>query len=444
MSPEQYLTITRLIRKSSQPQDAAQALADWLFEQLCPAYLMLPETLLTADAMERNPDFVTWLKDRNNWRELDQAEITPEAVLVPLVWGGRTQGVLALDGDENTVITAVPLAEMLAARFDAYYTASLTTKTRQLAQSLNQAPRQELLLKTALEGVVSLFELAAAVVYRFEAGDKYGEIIAEHPARALVGRDLGAKDYRCFQELFEDERSLIVGNSEHPLVNKSIKAILRTGGYHQFVAAPLIVAGRLIGALILALDMPEAMRQFTGREREFFLLITQALSAAYAHSRRVTASSNANLEDSLFRQLIDKANVAIDIHDADGKMIYRNRAWDELYLYSPDDKPDFAARFSENDSKLIQEIIYPNATNDEGWIDFLTMQRRDKSEFDAHVSVFALRDAQDKLAAYSSITDDVSDMHSVMDSLQHQTTRLAAAASVSQAIITTQDPSINS
>src|SRR5688572_18716320 len=95
MSPEQYLTITRLLRKSSQPQDAAQALVDWLFTNLCPAYLMLPEGLLTSAKMERNPDFVRWLKDRNNWRELDQPEITPEAVFVPIIFGGRTQGVLA-------------------------------------------------------------------------------------------------------------------------------------------------------------------------------------------------------------------------------------------------------------------------------------------------------------------------------------------------------------
>src|SRR5687768_402411 len=148
MSPEQYLHITALIRKSSQPQDAAQSLVDWLYEQLCPAYLMLPEGLLTSAAMERNPDFVAWLKNRNNWRELDQPEITPEAVLIPLVFAGRTQGVLALDGDESKAVTAAPLAEMLASRFDAYYTAILTSKSRQLAQAINQAPRLETMLKT--------------------------------------------------------------------------------------------------------------------------------------------------------------------------------------------------------------------------------------------------------------------------------------------------------
>jgi signal transduction histidine kinase/putative methionine-R-sulfoxide reductase with GAF domain len=440
MSPEQYLAITRLIRKTSQPQDAAQALVDWLFLNLCPAYLMLPEGLLTSIKMERNPDFVRWLKDRNNWRELDQTEITPEAIFVPLVFGGRTQGVLALDGNAEKAVSAAPLAEMLAARFDAYYTATLTTRTRQLAQNLNQAPRHELLLKTALEGLVSLFDVAAAVVYRFESGDKHGEIIAEHPAKALLGRDLGAKDYQCFQDFFADERSVIVGNSEHPVVNRSIKAIMRTGGYHQFIAAPLIVTGRLIGAVILALDVPEPMRQFTGREREFFLLIAQSLSAAYANSRRMgSASSSSTLQDSLFRQFIDKANVAIDIHDTSGKLIYRNQSWDDLFLYNPEDAPEYEARFSDSDKKLINELIYPNATGNEGWIDFLTLLRRDNSEFDAHVSVFALRDSQDNLVAYSTITDNVSDMHSIMDSLQNQTTRLAAAASVSQAIITTPD-----
>jgi PAS domain S-box-containing protein len=439
MSPEQYLTITRLLRKSSQPQDAAQALVDWLFTNLCPAYLMLPEGLLTSAKMERNPDFVRWLKDRNNWRELDQPEITPEAVFVPIIFGGRTQGVLALDASVGNAIVAAPLAEMLAARFDAYHTASLTTKTRQLAQNMNQAPRHELLLRTALEGVVSLFDVAAAVVYRFEAGDKHGEIIAEYPAKSLVGRDLGAKDYPCFQEFFADERSVIVGNSEHPVVNRSIKAIMRTGGYHQFVAAPLIVTGRLIGALILVLDVPEPLRQFTGREREFLLILAQSLSAAYANSRRMSSATTTSLEDSLFRQFIDKANVAIDIHDTEGKLIYRNQSWDELFLYNPDDSPDYRSRFSESDKKIVDEIIYPNATSNEGWIDFLTLLRRDNSEFDAHVSVFALRDSQDNLVGYSTITDNVSDMHSIMDSLQHQTTRLAAAASVSQAIITTSD-----
>lgn len=434
MSVENLLFITQQIRYQPNSSDAAQTLVSWVTEHYGTAYLMLPDGLKIAEDIQRNPDFVRWLNDRNNWRELQQAEQTSNALFIPLVFSGRTQGVLAIDNPHADAFQAIPLAEILATRLDAEVTARMMVRTRQLAETINNETQVDSMLENALKSLIPILNVSAGVVYKFEPEDMQGEAIAEYPSRMTFGRDMGLIDYVSFCKLFEN--GAFTATDDDKIVGNTVRTAMRAVGAKQILAAPMITTGRLIGALVVTLNVQSTQRQFTGREKQIVQVIAQIIGSAYVILRRVSHSPKEILNSNLFQQLIDKANVAIDIHDVDGNVIYRNKTWDELFLYDTSDNLNFANRLLETDKDLPETLIYPKATH-QGWADSLTLKRKDNSLFDAQASVIALRDNQDNILGYSTITNNVTELHHVMDALQVQTTRLSAAASVSQAIITT-------
>jgi PAS domain S-box-containing protein len=439
MSPEQLLSILQVIRQTSQPRDAAQALVDWFFEQHIPAYLILPEGLITNAELEHHADFVRLLNDSSNWHHLDKVEILAEAVLIPIRYGGRVQGVLGLDSNQPSHVQYLPLVELLAARFDAYYTAHLTTAIRQLTERINQAKNLADMLQLAVESISNIFNVPIAAIYKLEIDDEQGEVLAEYPSRLILGRDIVGLDYPSFQKIFEEHSVLLIDNPEHPHLSKILRIAMRTGGYQQFLSVPMFAGGNLIGTLTIGLAVAKTQRQITGREREFLQVLAQIIGAAYLNLSHRDTRPVTGMDDSLYRQLVDKANIAIDIYDADGKVIYRNPVWNKLFLRTADESQKFIDRLRPDERNIPQELIYPNSSRKDTWTNFVTLQRSDGSGFDAQLSVTALRDSDNRIVAYSSITHDVTELHHVMDSLQQQTARLAAAASVSQAIIATQD-----
>src|SRR5690606_7435655 len=125
MSTETLLTITHQLRYTPNLSDATQALVDWLTNHYSTAYLMLPNELIRSENTEPNPDLLLWLNDPTNWRNLRQPELSSGTLLIPLVYGGRTQGALILENATEDTFQALPLVEVLAARLDTEFSDQL-------------------------------------------------------------------------------------------------------------------------------------------------------------------------------------------------------------------------------------------------------------------------------------------------------------------------------
>lgn len=436
MASEQILSIMQIIRQSAQPPEAARALVEWFYEQGISAYLMLEGELITPADMKRSSDFVRWINEASTWGKLDKPEIMAEAVFAPIRYRGNIQGILGLDTQDNSVVHYLPLVDLLAARFDAYDMAQLTNRVRQLTETINQATTLSEMLQLVVEGVRKIFDTAVAMIYKYEPDDINGEIIAEYPSHLMLGRDMGLGAYSAFCKLFENQGAYIISSEEQEGLSNQFRVAMRTGSYQQSLFVPMFAGGYIIGALGMGLSVPQTQRQFSGRERELLQTLAQVVGLAFLNLRRRSEGQTETLDDSLYRQLVDKANVAIDIHNTEGQIIYRNHAWDKLFVRGAHDPQKFIEQLAQSkpDTKRSTQSLHQDSSTN-----FVTLQRSDQSEFDAQVSVTALRDNTERVVGYSTITHDVSDLHFVMDSLQQQTARLAAAASVSQAIITTQD-----
>ncbi len=139
----------------------------------------------------------------------------------------------------------------------------------------------------------------------------------------------------------------------------------------------------------------------------------------------------------VFRQLVDKANSAIDICALDGRVIYANAAWHRQFRL-PAPVPELlqlADRVLPEDREFWRAVLQRRSESGENWHGILQLRRYDTSLFHARVTVVLLRDSAGRPMAYSTMTDDVSEMHDLMETLEQQTARLSAAASVSDTII---------
>ncbi|MEM9953871.1 MAG: GAF domain-containing protein [Chloroflexota bacterium] len=439
MQTPTLLTLTQQLRQLPTVTQAGVTLVNWITAEHGIAYLMLPTGLITSEGTERKPQIVRWLNDRSQWRDTQAPQLTDDGLFIPLYYNGRTQGIVVVEDVDESAYSIIPLVEILATRLDTEHTATMVFKARQLAEKINLANQLEEMLKDATQGIFSLFESINAVIYWFDESDGRGEAVAEHPSRVAIGRDLGFDGYTRFCELLDNQNPVIINEANDNPQTRTLRTMMRTIGAQQLVMTPMLASGRLVGAILLTFNQAEQERQLSGREQQLLQMLAQVMSNAILHLRRASEAKIELLDNTNFKQLIDKATVAIDIHAPDGEVIYRNQAWNDLFLRDPSEKQFFRDRLLNDEKSMANELIYPNATRTKGWTNFVTLKRKDGSEFDAHVSVVALRDANETVIGYSTITDDVTELHHVMDALQAQTTRLAAAASVSQVIITTSD-----
>lgn len=435
---EQVSQIAEQLRVAKTPTEAAEALIHGLTEYVGAAYLILPQRLFMSEGMSPDPEFVRWLKQRDNWRTLETPIIEAQALFIPLHYAGRVQGVLAVGADDASNPTITMLGQLLSARLDALYTANITRRVRKLSSSLGNLRHMSDFLKYAVEQITTTFDFSATMFYKFAPDDARGEIIAEYPTRVALGRSLNMNDHEAFSHYFDGGILHYTGEQQLDFYTKQLQIAMRTGGYQQFIAAPMIVGGNVIGAVIGLHAMTHKQHPFTGREGELLQVIAQVTGACYNNLRHITRRVTP-MDDVIFRELVHSANVAVDISTPDGAVLYRNPAWNAMFRTDRDTPLMYSDRLQAPDVTLYDKRIKPDASRLNGWSSYLKLRRADDSLFDAHVFVKALRDNDDRIIGYSTMTGDITDLHSVMDSLQYQTARLATAASVSQTMVAHQD-----
>ena len=439
-------TIANLIQQmqtSDSPQAVAQPVLAWLQAQGYAAAVRLGDDIITssANADAVVPEAIT-SQTLQAWLAGETAQ--PDAVhVLPLMDAEYQHGDLALspapaDKADDTRATLMLLATCIAQHCTRLRRTHLNEQMQQLSRQTQHSDDLASLFALLSNQLMPLLEADAVYVSRFEPDDMHGEIIAAHPLTEIVGQDLGLYNYTRYSEtLRPDGLSLYTSGQDSAVVTPQISRHLQGHGLQQLLSAALIHHGVVIGSLALARRASAQQQPFNTHQRHALANFAPILAATYAHLRQRPADPA--LSDSLFRQLIDKANVAIDISDTAGRVVYRNRTWNDLFRQTTESPSYLADRLIGEESDLIDTAIYPNARKDGGWANYLTLRRSDHSTFDAHVAFTALRDEDGALVGYSSITDDVTELHRVMDSLQSQTSRLSAAASVSQAIISSND-----
>lgn len=297
-----------------------------------------------------------------------------------------------------------------------------------MSQAWSRATSTRELMGLALRDLHDGCHSAFSFFLRYEASASQAQIANAYPETVLDeigrGQSLGWNDYGAFTEQF------CKGNASlHPLP-AALQPLGEAYAVQHLLILPLSVqnaVGGLVGLGLSSAALPDDDQQAV------LSLLASSLSAHYARLRSQNRGSP--FDDSTLRQLVERVNVAVDVCDLDGKVIYRNRAWNKLFGLTSQQSVRMEDRFPEADRRRLSELIERQSTRSYGWSSYITLVRSDGTPFEAHYSAMALRNAHDELVGYCALIDDISELQLIMQSLEQQTARLSAAVSVSQVLI---------
>ncbi|PJF30679.1 MAG: hypothetical protein CUN51_06755 [Candidatus Thermofonsia Clade 1 bacterium] len=190
------------------------------------------------------------------------------------------------------------------------------------------------------------------------------------------------------------------------------------------VALPLLTGDEPHGLVLIKSPTPlEPMR--TALAYQF------VSSAASALSRLAWPAS-----PQIFRQLVENANVAIDVAALDGTITYANLAAAQLYGFTT--PQEMIGRnvselyFGDEEMRIARDLIVQSRTA-AGWSGDVTQKTTDGKPLPVRLAVFAMRDHQQRMTSYGAIIQSLGEQQQLLYSLQQQTRRLRAAVEVSRA-----------
>ncbi len=153
--------------------------------------------------------------------------------------------------------------------------------------------------------------------------------------------------------------------------------------------------------------------------------------------RDVTERKRAEEQIAIFRALAENAVDSISMADTEGVMVYGNRACYELFGYDYDRREmeglPVATFWPEGEREQLQQEVLPQAVG-EGWRGEVKQVRKDGSLFDAHVTVFPVRDEQGQVLRMAAIIRDITERKRVEAERERFMTQLSAAAEISERV----------
>lgn len=433
---QQLAAITHRIQAAPNQPTAAQALLDIVKLVQKPVLVALPEDVYTDKHYPFHP-LPKWSREIGRWHTLRQIQIVQDTLIIPLRAAGGTRGLVAMVGGSDRDEPLLLLADVLAARIEMLYAEEQTRRVRILLTQLQRLTNSADVLQLALRECYPPLAGQGAVLVQFQPEDLKAQVVAQHPGTANIGQDLGFYDYTLFSQFFTESPTLLDAERLERLSNRPLQQALSASGWHQLLMAPVVTNGHIIGSLGIGRELPADAHPFTSLERDLVVMLAQGIGNAWKRGA-IQARAEQN-DDELFRQVIDTAGVAVDISTPDGTLVYRNPAWNQLFGYRTDEIPRLEDRLRTEERPILDSVILPAAQVSKAWSGYLTLQKRDGTEFEAHIAMNVLRDPRTGEIIYTTITDDVTHLQEVMNSLEQQTTRLAATLVVSQVITAGRD-----
>lgn len=161
-----------------------------------------------------------------------------------------------------------------------------------------------------------------------------------------------------------------------------------------------------------------------------------------AHTSQSLARLSWPADPHIFRGLVENANVAIDVVNTEGRLIYANQAAAHLYGFaSPADMLDTAIwdRYAPDEKERVSTKHPPATQSPQDWIEDATHLHVDGTPVPVRLAVFSLPDPRGNLMGFGAIVQNLSEQQRLLISLQENTRRLQAAAEVARAAVSKPD-----
>jgi PAS domain S-box-containing protein len=215
-----------------------------------------------------------------------------------------------------------------------------------------------------------------------------------------------------------------------PLVAEAVQTkLFQTNAEETYIALPVIMDEALQGIVAISLNLALPPQQLA-----LAMALTEMASGALKRLRSVDLQT--------FRQLVEYANVAIDVAALDGTITYANLAAAQFYGFETPAQmiglPVGSLYHGNEEQRISRDVIMQSKTAD-GWSGDVTHKDINGNPLPARLAVFGLRDAQDRVNGFGAIIQNLGEQQRLLFSLKQQTRRLKAASTVARAGISQLD-----
>ncbi len=209
---------------------------------------------------------------------------------------------------------------------------------------------------------------------------------------------------------------LSASNDLLPLIRTAVETrAAQTDETGCALAIPLLAEDELHALAYIQRELPLS-------ETEVSLALSLAQNAATALNRLSWPAA-----PQIFRQLVENANVAIDVANQDGVLTYVNRAAAQMYGYpSPQSMIGLNVRdlyyYREEGEQAAVRTVRSQTEGD--WLGEATHKYANGLPFPVELAIFALRDLKHETPTYGAIIQNVSENYRLLATLKEQTRRL--------------------
>ncbi len=348
--------------------------------------------------------------------------------IVPLIQAGRWVGIITLTWDrphefsEQEVVFYRALIGLAAPAV--YSRRLLVEKERALVETLygigrdlNLARDKEELLQILARPALEAGAMRAELMYfdLNEAGEpEWAEEVAVWQREGIplfpAGTRFHIPEFPLARFLIasQNEPLLVADATTDERVDESAGSAMAQLGSRALALIPLARAGRWIGLILLLWDEPH---EFSPQEVAIYRALIGLASPA-VESRRLVGNleqmvAERTSEVAIFKTLTENAIDAICITNLESKVTYANRAFCRLYGYETREVIGLpVTSFVPEGGETKFKQIIPQALS-EGWSGEIRPKRQDGSTFDAHITLFALRDEAGHPISLASFIRDI-------------------------------------
>lgn len=401
MSTQKMIPTLEDIRTASSAPELTERILDWLSVFDLAACVVLPQGIFTNTPDGTSP-FEAWLQPDATWREAQSAFESDGQLVVPLVYAGVTRGVLILEDDLVHHTTVLLMSELMMQRLERLYNIQQLQHTHTLTYSMNTAANPKTLVRLLTEGGATVLDAQAVLLLQYDENRKQLVHAADYPQNTFHYVNPSRLDYASVATFIHGAEVVDIHTipEDHPMA--TVWDSIALTEFTKLLVVPIFQKRHLTGIVHYCYQERPGFWDVPPEAIEHGIAITEAYT--FAHARFVLLEQQR--DNALFWQLVEHANIAIDISDLEGQVIYHNAAWTNLFQ-SQSLPIKFMDRLLSDHHALIEAVIHPQAAMVGGWQGDMHQQRDTGELFRATSSVQALRDDTDMIIAYSTITTNV-------------------------------------
>ncbi len=285
----------------------------------------------------------------------------------------------------------------------------------EISRGLNAARDEDELLHVLARPAREAGVIQADLMYidLDEAGEpEWTEIVAawrrKSPPLMPVGTRLYLPEFPLIRLWLAspDEPLFVADATTDERMDENTRNVLTQMGLRALISIPLTQAGCWVGLINLGWDEPHESSEW---EVKIYNALA-SLTAPAVHSRRLLAQTQEALREvAVFKTLAENSVDAVCITDLKSKVTYANRAFYQLFGYDYETGEAIglpvATFVPEGGEAKFKHIISQALA--EGWGGEIRPKRKDGSAYDAHITLFALRDEAGNPASLGVFIRDI-------------------------------------